>query len=196
MLCRPLPYISMSLPQMRVCPSSLPPHPRLQAVRDPVWVPWAIQPISPGYLFYTWNNLSLKMWGETKDLNKCSWLCSLHKKTLEVFLLLPQYKEFKQHLNYLFLKSCDDLNCESLTIPTTGKDAEQMEFSHTSQHFDHTENLLCRSCDPTQQFLSGARTWDGNTSTKPTLKGDSSFTQNGQTLETHMSINRKTDTIQ
>ena len=33
-----------------------------------------------------------------------------------------------------------------------------MELSHTSQRFDHTDNLLGRSCDPTQQFLSGART--------------------------------------
>ena len=113
MLCWSLPYISTSLPQIHVCSLLLEPpfHPTpLSCHRAPVWVPWVIEQISPA-ICYIWNNPSFKMWGQTKDLNKCSWLCSLHKKTLEVCLLLPQYKEFKQHLNYLSLKSCEDLHC-------------------------------------------------------------------------------------
>lgn len=47
-------------------------------------------------------------------------------KTSEAFLLLPQHKELKQHLNNLVLKGFENLNCESLTIPSVTKDVEQL----------------------------------------------------------------------
>jgi len=136
------------------------------------------------------------MWGQTKDLNKCSWLRSLHKKTLEVCLLLPQYKEFKQHLNYLFLKSLKICTVKAWQYQVLVR-MRSKQSSHARANVSTTLKICCAAAATRPNSFSPVHmpNRDGNTSTKHTWEGDSSFTQSGQTLETHVSVNRKTDTI-